>query len=427
MSSATSGEPPTPFSQKYTPTNLLDDWEVDVSCIPGRKARTEKLFALVEKTYLMHGKIYRALRNEIEHPSLSSETFCLSFIKLHNELIHLRIVKRTESFLRDRDDYNRVDRQGYDPEIDAYEMQVWNALGEPPHRIYDDIQPYIDRLQRLGYGRSFDPELEFWLYRRSAYYPRYSVPGVSEDYTWKLFDLRDKFLESARGYLDFDKMVPKAVVSGHWYHPSPVVSNYCSWPSNFAIRDYLVRKYDEVKVVKIKRLIDVCNSFVVELATITEAAQLPNYATLQRAATDSTWLSPSLNWVHSFLDRTREGLTGRGRALAKLILPQTLICPGYYPGGPRSRGLDYYTYRRLLGETISGNLGRLYLDLAPDSPRMSWTAENGVGMRLEEWRAKTLAYPEVTTLQSVCFVSFPMFQSSLEANPLTKCSLMTTH
>lgn len=350
----------------------------------------------------MHGKIYRALRNEIEHPSLSSETFCLSFIKLHNELIHLRIVKRTESFLRDRDDYNRVDRQGYDPEIDAYEMQVWNALGEPP-------------------------ELEFWLYRRSACYPRYSVPGVSEDYTWKLFDLRDKFLESARGYLDFDKMVPKAVVSGHWYHPSPVVSNYCSWPSNFAIRDYLVRKYDEVKVVKIKKLIDVCNSFVVELATITEAAQLPSYATLQRAATDSKWLSPSLNWVHSFLDRTREGFTGRGRALAKLILPQTLICPGYYPGGLRSGGLDYYTYRSLLGETISGNLGRLYLDLAPDSPRMSWTAQNGVGMRLEEWRAKTLAYPEVTTLQSVCFVSFPMFQSSLEANPLTKCSLMTTH
>lgn len=167
---------------------------------------------------------------------------------------------------------------------------------------------YIDRLQRLGYGRSFDTELEFWLYRRSAYYPRYSVPGVSEDYTWKLLDLRDKFLESARGYLDFDKMVPKAVVSGHWYHPSPVVSNYCSWPSDFAIRDYLVRKYDEVKVVKIKRLLDVCNSFVVELATITEAAQLPNYATLQGAATDSTWLSPSLNWVHSFLDRTREDL-----------------------------------------------------------------------------------------------------------------------
>lgn len=141
MSSATSGEPPTPFSQKYTPTNLLDDWEVEVSCIPGRKARTEKLFALVEKTDLMHGKIYRALRNEIEHPSLSSETFCQSFIKLHNELIHLRIVKRTESFLRDRDDYNRMDRQGYDPESDAYEMQVRNALGEPPHRIYDDIQP----------------------------------------------------------------------------------------------------------------------------------------------------------------------------------------------------------------------------------------------------------------------------------------------
>lgn len=55
MSSATSGEPPTPFSQKYTPTNLLEDWEVDVSCIC-RKARTEKLFALVEKTYLMHGQ-----------------------------------------------------------------------------------------------------------------------------------------------------------------------------------------------------------------------------------------------------------------------------------------------------------------------------------------------------------------------------------
>lgn len=71
-------------------------------------------------------------------------------------------------------------------------------------------------------------------------------------------------------------------------------------------------------------------------------------------------------------------------------------------------------------------LGRLYLELARKHPRLSWTKK---GMSIRPMYAKTLAYPEVRTLQSVCFLSFPMFQSSitLEANPLTKCSLMTTH
>lgn len=95
MGSATSGESPATVSQKCTPSNPLDDWEVDVSCIPGRKARRERLFALVEHTHLMHVKIYRALRYESIQPSLSSDTYCLSVIKIYNELQHLRNVKET--------------------------------------------------------------------------------------------------------------------------------------------------------------------------------------------------------------------------------------------------------------------------------------------------------------------------------------------
>lgn len=352
MSSAISGEPPTPVSQKYTPTNLLDGWEVDVSCIPGHKARREKLFALIEHIHLMHGKIYQALRNEIKHPSLSSETYCLSVIKIHNELLHLQNVKDTELLLRDR--------HGYDPEIDAHEVKAWHTSGASPHRLYEYTQPNIDRLQRLGYGSSFDPELKFWLDRTSGYNLYYSVPGILEHSTWKPLNLRDDVLESAREYLNFEMLLPKEVVTGHWYHPSPVDSDSSTWPFNFTVRDLLGRQHEEARKFTIKNLIDVCNSFVVELATIAEASHVSNYATLRRALIDSTWLSPSLNWVHTFLNRTREGLTKRGMALASRILPQTLICRGYYPEGPGSRGLEYYTYRRLLGQTLAGyRLGRL--------------------------------------------------------------------
>ncbi|KAK0754435.1 hypothetical protein B0T18DRAFT_386314 [Schizothecium vesticola] len=138
---------------------------------------------------------------------------------------------------------------------------------------------------------------------------------------------------------------------------------------------------------------------------------------------------------------TREGLNGRGMTLANLILPQTHIFRGYYSEGlAGSRGVDYYSYVRLLEQKIGGisfeqiesyfplwqtvdamkldtsralhegNVaydvsehpkdgqqikypGRLYLELARKSPRQS-------GILPEFWRAKTLAYPEVNTLQS---------------------------
>lgn len=133
-----------------------------------------------------------------KQPSLSSDTYCLSVIKIYNELQHLRNVKETEWLLRDR--------QRYDQEIDAHEAKVCHMSGASPHRLYEYTQPNIDRIQGLGHGSSFDPELKFWLYWTSCDYPYYSVPGILEDYTRKLVNLRDDILASAHEYLNFEML-----------------------------------------------------------------------------------------------------------------------------------------------------------------------------------------------------------------------------
>lgn len=52
-------------------------------------------------------------------------------------------------------------------------------------------------------------------------------------------------------------------------------------------------------------------------------------------------------------------------------------------------------------------LGRLSLDLARKHSCLSWSKTD---ISIRPMCAKTLAYPEVRTLQSVCFLFFPMFQ-----------------
>jgi hypothetical protein len=274
MSSATPGEPLAPFSQKLTPFNVLDGWDIDVSCTPNRRVRTDKLLALVEQTYFIYSPIRRALHKEIQRPSPSFETFALLLIKLHNDYDHLLNVKETEMFLRDL--------QGIDPEIDVLDCKFERALGYFDFKR--DLETHVDRVERLGYQCPHDPELKFWLYRISSYYIKYSVPGISDHFSRNMIHLREEFLESAHEFHNFQTSLAEVALTGHWSLSSPVNHRGGTRPSSFNMHD--IRKHEKEKEFKVKRLKDVCNSFVVELAAIAEAANVPNYATLQRAVTD---------------------------------------------------------------------------------------------------------------------------------------------
>ena len=287
MRSATHGKALTPLFQKLTPFKVLDGWEIEVSCTPNRKVRTDKLLALIEQTYFTYRPIRQAVHKEIQRTSPSFEAFSWLLIKLHNDYAHLLNVKETEIILRDL--------QGIDPEIDVLDRKFEGALG-----YYDfkrDLEPHVDRVQRLGYGFPYDPKLKFWLYRMSCYYNKYSILGISDHFSRNMVHLRDEFLKSGHEYLKFQTSVPEEVLTGHWYLPSPVSYRGGTRPISFGMR--AIREYDKEKEFKVKRSVkrlnNVCNSLVIELAAIAEAANVPNYATLQRAETKQIW-----HWQISF-------------------------------------------------------------------------------------------------------------------------------
>ncbi|KAK1835279.1 hypothetical protein QBC39DRAFT_158945 [Podospora conica] len=327
-----------------------------------------------------------------------------------------------------------------DSRINSLEYDLQGALGWP-YSIDQEIQPHINRLHREEYQSLHDPELKRWLRRKT--WSEDSPPWPSK-YSIELCRLREKFLTCASELLKCQVSPHEEALTGHWYHPSPG-----HWHS------------------KVKKLNAACNSFALELFKVAEAANFPNYATLQRSRSNSgslsQWLSPSLTWAHNFLDRTTNGLVNRGKAMANLLITGRMpyIAEHYPQGYPEAHvpsGDDYYSHRRLVGQNIGGisfeqiapyfplwhtvdammgvledllglsfqkldtsnalgdgivvyelsedskdrqqakYLGRLYLELARKHPIGAFSPlDHGDG---QLWRTRSLAYPEVCTLQS---------------------------